>query len=1017
MKDNSNGTGGSLRRRDEIDSSGESPRPVPRPTNGSSANTSGQLRSQQVTFLSVLDLVVQRWHWLILGAACGAACFYLLGLQLIKPKFTATAQLMRYEAPGRSEMFKTTPVSGDTFSAIIRAPELVQEVCQAALPPIAPEVFAKSIKVDPDPDSDVVRVELAARDPRRAIDLLNLYLTNAVQYTLRLESKQAGVIANQYLKKQLEELDRDISFLEERFHNQPSGVHLSNKLAAVNGEVSSLATNLAGSPGSMVSFSMQAKRLQEAQAKLSELLAAYTELHPWVKAKRQEISDIEKEMSHAPTNSTSLTSALPIPGGARDAFDPDADILHIKLRTLEDGRQDLIKRQREAELYVSNPPGNVYVFATASLATIKTNHRRVKTVIATVAGGGIGFAASLLLVLLCELIDNRLKTADDVSRVTRLPVLGALGDLQSMDPSERAQWAFRTWTMLQGRLSPSANFGLVCGITSSDQGEGRSTWVSLLAEAASMTGFRVLTIATRPTDTHVPSNHDLVEEHLSGNLPNCPANQPIESPISNSGSGALTTSVLSSPAQVTEKLTGPNSQPVVHIPLPGWVWNLERRKQWREALNQWRQIDNLVIFVELPPAKMPEAVLLGSNLPNMLWLTQSGTAKASDTQTQLETLRHARCNLVGAVLNHEPGMPLRKRFPRWLSGAAVLLMAHLSSGLGQDISPTNPPPSGVEATEPATPGTSEDAPAPRTNHFFSIVHPSQRAAWQQRLTVGPGDILNIGLYGSPELARTEVAIGPDGRLSYLEAQDVFATGLTIDELRSKLDEALGQYRRAPHTIITPVAFRSKKYYMLGKVNTKGVYILDRPITVLEALARAHGLENALVDRNLVGLTDFRRSFIARTGKRIPVDFERLFERGDLSQNVPVEPGDYIYFAPGDLNEVYVVGEVRLPGPVTWTPALTIIGAVSGRGGFTERAWRAKVLVVRGSLSAPEAIPVDTHAILDGKDFDFKLRPRDIIYVNSRPLIKLEEAADLAATAFIQSLITSWVGVDVVKPIQ
>jgi hypothetical protein len=48
--------------------------------------------------------------------------------------------------------------------------------------------------------------------------------------------------------------------------------------------------------------------------------------------------------------------------------------------------------------------------------------------------------------------------------------------------------------------------------------------------------------------------------------------------------------------------------------------------------------------------------------------------------------------------------------------------------------------------------------------------------------------------------------------------------------------------------------------------------------------------------------------------------------------------------------------------------------------------------------------------------NFKLKPKDIIYVNSRPLIKVEEAADLAATAFIQSIITSAVGVDVVKPI-
>jgi protein involved in polysaccharide export with SLBB domain len=214
-----------------------------------------------------------------------------------------------------------------------------------------------------------------------------------------------------------------------------------------------------------------------------------------------------------------------------------------------------------------------------------------------------------------------------------------------------------------------------------------------------------------------------------------------------------------------------------------------------------------------------------------------------------------------------------------------------------------------------------------------------------------------------------------------------------------------------------VSFKSKKYYMLGRVTTKGVFTLDRPITLLEALARAHGLETALVDRYLVGLTDFNRSFLARGGKLIPLDFVKLFQQGDLSQNTPIEPGDYIYFAPGDLNEVYLVGEVRLPGPVPWTPELNIIAAVAMRGGFTERAWRARVLVVRGSISAPEAIPVDTHAILDGKELNFKLKPKDIIYVNSRPFIKVEEALDLGITVFIQSVIASETGIHVVKPIQ
>src|SRR5205807_3077259 len=127
----------------------------------------------------------------------------------------------------------------------------------------------------------------------------------------------------------------------------------------------------------------------------------------------------------------------------------------------------------------------------------------------------------------------------------------------------------------------------------------------------------------------------------------------------------------------------------------------------------------------------------------------------------------------------------------------------------------------------------------QTNVSFSIVRPSQRAAWQQHLTLGPGDVLTFNLYGQPELTRTEVAIGPDGRVSYLEAQDVLATGLSVDELRQKLDAEISKYRRAPRTIITPVAFKSKKYFMLGKVTTKGVFTLDRPLTVLEALARAH----------------------------------------------------------------------------------------------------------------------------------------------------------------------------------
>jgi hypothetical protein len=147
----------------------------------------------------------------------------------------------------------------------------------------------------------------------------------------------------------------------------------------------------------------------------------------------------------------------------------------------------------------------------------------------------------------------------------------------------------------------------------------------------------------------------------------------------------------------------------------------------------------------------------------------------------------------------------------------------------------------------------------------------------------------------------------------------------------------------------------------------------------------------------------------RQGKRLPVNLERLFQQGDLSQNVGLEPEDYLYFAAGALREVYVLGEIRLPGPLTYTENTTVIRAIAARGGFTDRAYKTKVVVVRGSLNAPQTYVVDTWATLDARALDFKLEPKDIVYVSWRPFIKAEELLDLAATAFIQSAVAAWAG--------
>ena len=303
---------------------------------------------------------------------------------------------------------------------------------------------------------------------------------------------------------------------------------------------------------------------------------------------------------------------------------------------------------------------------------------------------------------------------------------------------------------------------------------------------------------------------------------------------------------------------------------------------------------------------------------------------------------------------------------------------------------------------------------PSPANGLSIIAPTQLANWQKRLTLGPGDVININLYEQPDSVRSGITIGPDGRISYLEARDVLANDLTVDELREHLEQILLKYYRPPlRVIIQPQSFHSKKYYLLGNVMHTGVYPLDRPITIIEAIAVAGGFITTLQRRNSFMMADLEHSFLMRRGEsnqfeRVAVDFEGLFLRGDFTQNIGLAPGDYLYFPPADIKELYILGRgVGMAGPIPFSPDMTVIRAITLRGGFADKAYRQRVLVVRGSLSAPQCFIVNTGDILAARASDFRLEPRDIVYVSRRPWAKVEELTELAVSEFLYGAVTAW----------
>ncbi len=175
------------------------------------------------------------------------------------------------------------------------------------------------------------------------------------------------------------------------------------------------------------------------------------------------------------------------------------------------------------------------------------------------------------------------------------------------------------------------------------------------------------------------------------------------------------------------------------------------------------------------------------------------------------------------------------------AGTNTVVMAPLTNGVKSNIGVLVP-----VGPEPMAPGS------------FSGDLRRMKAAWQQRLVLGPGDVVTFMVYGKPELTRPDVQVEPDGRITYLEAQGMMATGLTIPELRELTEKELSKSYRNPRVMVVPTSWKSKKFHILGKVVNKGTYLLDRPLTVIEAVAQAAGLETGLFQLNTVELADLPR---------------------------------------------------------------------------------------------------------------------------------------------------------------
>lgn len=210
----------------------------------------------------------------------------------------------------------------------------------------------------------------------------------------------------------------------------------------------------------------------------------------------------------------------------------------------------------------------------------------------------------------------------------------------------------------------------------------------------------------------------------------------------------------------------------------------------------------------------------------------------------------------------------------WASGFGPVLAA--PAGVRQH------PSGGASTVSSATQATTANPPGSR-NSTPSTVKPND-----EDYVIGPGDMLSINVWKEPDLTRV-LPVRPDGRISLPLVGEVQASGLTPVKLRNDLTEKLKKFVSDPEVTVIVQEARAHTFNVIGEVAKPGTYDLSRPLTVLDAIAAAGGLQEFAKSKKIYVL----RTMPNGAQQRLPFNYKVVIKGEATNQNIQLQSGDTI----------------------------------------------------------------------------------------------------------------------------
>jgi polysaccharide export outer membrane protein len=207
-----------------------------------------------------------------------------------------------------------------------------------------------------------------------------------------------------------------------------------------------------------------------------------------------------------------------------------------------------------------------------------------------------------------------------------------------------------------------------------------------------------------------------------------------------------------------------------------------------------------------------------------------------------------------------------------------------------------PPPS-TTAPQPSSPTTAQPPqPAPPAGTVVpGTTPPSQpatsplAAADAEKYIIGPSDVIQVFVWRNQELTTT-VPVRPDGKITTPLVDDMIAVGKTPTQLARDVEARLSEYIRSPQVsiIVTQPASLFSQVKIVGQVRDPKPLAYRQGMTLIDALLAVGGLsEYAAGNRAKIVREENGKT------REIRVEADDLMNKGDMSQNRELKPGDVI----------------------------------------------------------------------------------------------------------------------------